>query len=876
MSMPSLPFASHLAGLDTRSLAAMLRARPDMLQPPAPRGFEQLAQRLTAARSLTYALTRIDRDALRVATAAAMTVTPTPARIASQLGATPERVDAVISDLCVRGLAWLVPAEEEGLPSDEPPEALVVALPGALHAHLSEPVQTRRPVAQIARNALVDDVRSAVAALGGQTAGLRKPELITALSELLSDPLRIASVVARLPESAREMLTDLQMNTFDQLLYSGAWISAPAVAKQRQMLVDAGLLLTVNGRPELSREVAAAGLIALDGPGLSGPPDVPRPAVDPAGLRSSAQAAAQEALRVVTTLVDEAAAAPITALKRGGIGGRERQRLAKTLSMPADDLLLWIDLAAAASLLAPVDRREGPAYGPGLLLDNWREDVPARQWAALAMSWFMLPHTSSRRDLDEEKEVPPPLPVDSAAGMLRRAMLRAATGGRSVRLCGALVDWYFPLHDYEGEEREALISASITEAERLGIVAADVLTDLGEALIAIADEVGDLADVPLGHEIYAGPTVISGELVWAASRLGDQCAGLVPETRTSLILQSDLTALVAGSPTPPMARLLRAAAVAESRGAAGTWRFTPASIRGALDLGWRPDDLLTELRALTDHALPQALEYMIGDVARRHGHIAVRGLRSALLADEPTTTELLHTRVLKNLSLARLAPTVLSSPEDPATVLAELRRAGFYPVAEDATGTIILPSGPNPLGPPSATASSPADGHAAAEPRTDRQGGGSRRSAPKTRSAQDARNRAAEARANAASPAARAREIAEESRRLTPEELIESLRRDERTGIPALSPLAIALGKMNSALTDSELTLLAEAVENSGDVVIAYTDKTGSHSVRRIRINSLYVRWLDAHCYLRNAGREFAVANIDAVSPASDRLAPPR
>ena len=54
------------------------------------------------------------------------------------------------------------------------------------------------------------------------------------------------------------------------------------------------------------------------------------------------------------------------------------------------------------------------------------------------------------------------------------------------------------------------------------------------------------------------------------------------------MLQSDLTAVVSGQPSAAAARLLAAAAVPEARGVATTWRFSPASVRSALDAGGRP------------------------------------------------------------------------------------------------------------------------------------------------------------------------------------------------------------------------------------------------------------------------------------------------
>lgn len=81
----------------------------------------------------------------------------------------------------------------------------------------------------------------------------------------------------------------------------------------------------------------------------------------------------------------------------------------------------------------------------------------------------------------------PPLPLASGAGLLRRGLLRAAAGGRSVRCAAEQVDWFVPLHGYDETEWAAKVAAAVREAELLGVVGADVLTDAGEALAALHD-----------------------------------------------------------------------------------------------------------------------------------------------------------------------------------------------------------------------------------------------------------------------------------------------------------------------------------------------------------------------------------------------------
>jgi len=75
------------------------------------------------------------------------------------------------------------------------------------------------------------------------------------------------------------------------------------------------------------------------------------------------------------------------------------------------------------------------------------------------------------------------------------------------------------------------------------------------------------------------------------------------------------------------------------------------------------------------------------------------------------------------------------------------------------------------------------------------------------------------------------------------------------------------LARLGRHLDDAELALLADAVDNHADVLIAYRAATGSRTIRQIRPQQLYGKWLDSWCHLRNAQRDFTVANIESVAP---------
>jgi hypothetical protein len=662
-----------------------------------------------------------------------------------------------------------------------------------LAAHWQAEIGGGRPVAKIAGSVLAENLRVALGAFGGATDGLPKPELAARLAELMADLPMLVKVITQLPGPVRNRLGEYRRGFYDH--HSGRCSSRADDRDPTQQLITAGLLLPVNYVLELPREVAVAGWLAERTLTLTGRPDIPLANnADEAGARRAAQAAAQEALRGVTTLLDEARATPIAALKKGGVGPRERARLAKRLEIPEDVLVLWIDLTYTAGLLGQAKT----GYAPTQSYAEWRDATPARRWAVLAGAWFLLEHAPTSRETPDDKELPPPLPLGSYAGMLRRALLGAAVSGVSVHAVGKEIDWFFPLHGYDAGQRARKIDAAIREAELLGVIATNLLSELGESLWAAAE-----ATAP----------------GCAAEELAQRCAELLPETPCNVILQSDLTAVISGQPSVAVSRLLNDMAVTETHGTARTWRFTPASVRAALDTGWSAQDLLTELAAISARPVPQPLEYLITDAARRHGQVRVRGMRSCVIADEVLITEMLHTRSLAKLHLSQLAPTVLSSPCNVDDVLARLRDAGLSPMAEDTQGTVIVEARPDHQAP--------------------------------------ARNRAI---------------IAQPRPTLSATALAHRLISDPHgTTVEAFADSATfeLLSQLNHYLDDAELELLSDAVEHHNDVLITYRDKNGSRSTRAIRPNQLYGRWLDSWCHLRNAQRDFTIANIEAVSPAS-------
>jgi hypothetical protein len=222
-----------------------------------------------------------------------------------------------------------------------------------------------------------------------------------------------------------------------------------------------------------------------------------------------------------------------------------------------------------------------------------------------------------------------------------------------------------------GPGRTDLVRRLLDDAAWLGLTGQGALSPPGRALVG-----GDAADLDPDDRQDA-----------AATRL----AGLLPEPVEHLLLQADLTAVAPGPLAPGLAAEVDLLADVESRGAATVYRFTAASVRRALDAGRTAEDVLATLEGASPTGVPQPLQYLVRDVARRHGLVRVGSAGSYLRGEDPAAlAELLADRRLVRLGLRRLAPTVLAAQADGPAVLAALRDVGLAPAAEAEDGTLLV------------------------------------------------------------------------------------------------------------------------------------------------------------------------------------------
>ncbi|MDN3266236.1 helicase C-terminal domain-containing protein [Streptomyces sp. MA15] len=763
--------AEALRGRDDASLAALLRSRPDLIT-PVPADLTQLATRAGTRASVVRALERLDRFVLQ--TAQALAVAPEPATYGELLGlmagddgdpAVSAALPHALGTLREQALVWggddrlrLVRTARELLaPSPQHPS------PTGLGPTVREAAAGISPgrIQEIVAAAGLPSTHDSVSA-------------VAALTDLFSDPERMSALLDQAPSESLEVLERLVWGPpYGQVTADPAprlrWLldrglllpTAPgtvvlprevalrlragrahrttepvpppveAAAAYRPQIVDATAagqaytaLATVEellkdwheGGPAVLR---AGGLSVRDLKRTAGALDVSEP--------------------VAAFWVELAYAAGLLAsdggagASRSSKGAGEDERYAATpaydewLERPAGErwarlATAWLAATRTPGLVGERDAKDRTlaALGPGLDRSAAPE-VRHRVLALLAgLPEGAAPHTGSV--LARLRWERPPRVARTGGGApapyARRTPGQPAEGARE----------HPDEQGYGGggdddDLRSRLARWTLAEAEMLGVTGRGALSSHGRALIgapaprhpeAEPEPTGPGDKLPVHHRRVPPPPALSpAERATAAAAAARLLEPLLPEPLDHVLLQADLTAVAPGPLERPLADMLGVLADVESKGGATVYRFTPGSVRRALDAGRSAADLHAFLAAHSRTPVPQPLAYLIDDVARRHGHLRVGAASSYVRCDDDAVLdEILADKRAAGLGLRRLAPTVLAARTDPVGLLEGLRAMGFAPAAESAEGDVLItradayrtpprtPPEPVPDGPP--------------------------------------------------------------------------------------------------------------------------------------------------------------------------------
>ncbi|MEZ0073911.1 helicase-associated domain-containing protein [Planotetraspora sp. GP83] len=593
-----------------------------------------------------------------------------------------------------------------------PPHGDQVIVPNAVHIHLAGGAGVGRPAAQIiAAHFNAPEVHKIAVALGLPKASGREAAERNVVG-FLADPDRLRALLAGAPESVREWAMTIARQgalvATHAFQYGGGYgysLNSKFTFRpggsgdpDTDWLAARGLLLPA-GSPDLAElplevTVAIRGeLRALFTPRPPAPP-ADLPAADRTG--GSAQIAATTAASQIERVLASCDAQPLALRKAGGVAVRDTKRVAKAIGAEDAVTRFWLDLSLQADLLGlhaePVQRPKGhrgklpePTVNvlPTTGYDAWLLGAPARRLAPIIAAWVTVPEIYTYWPDPEETAVALIEPSDPEAVGLRYALLEAlaalpegrGSDARTLPYLLARANWHRPHHVGDGPDAIERITATLREAELLGVAAHGALTSVGQTAL----------DLLRTGKAWTAPE----------PALTSALTGMLPPPQTTAYFQADLTAVVSGAPDAALAALLDAAAARESDSHAVVWRFSAATVRHALDAGHEAADLLAELASVAQAPLPQPLEYLIKDAGRTHGRMRV--VRSGCCIrsdDEALLDELARAKGLRKLGLRKIAPTVLISSVSEQETLSGLRAAGYTPALEAETGTTVVEKTP--------------------------------------------------------------------------------------------------------------------------------------------------------------------------------------
>jgi len=365
-------------------------------------------------------------------------------------------------------------------------------------------------------------------------------------------------------------------------------------------------------------------------------------------------------LRWVEELLNFWAQEPADALRAGGLGVRDLKVLSTHLGVDDACTAFIAELAFLSSLIS-IDAND--QILPSNKFDMWLMQSPADRWQVLASQWLITSRVSGLVGRLESKNVAalgPELDRVNASKVrgLTLSLLKENPGvSPEWNSFKSVLDWRAPLRRNSSLQDE-LAEWTLREAEWLGITGQGAISKYGIGFL-------DGEDLDL----------INQDL---------------PKTVDHILIQSDNTAIAPGPLEHEISQSLAMMAEIESRGGATVYRFSEATIRRALDHGKTGDEIKSFLTKTSKTPMPQPLEYLIADVAKKHGKLRV-GNTSSFIRCEDTAliSQIMNDKKLEILGLRRIAPEVVICQMDATDAMRILRESGYLPAGESANGMML-------------------------------------------------------------------------------------------------------------------------------------------------------------------------------------------
>ena len=469
---------------------------------------------------------------------------------------------------------------------------------------------------------------------------------------------------------------------------------------------------------------------------------------------------------------------PPVALRSGGLGIRDLKRSADHLGVDENCVAFVAEVLYLGGLIV-VDTDD--QILPTNSFDIWMSRSLEERWSSLVSLWLETSRVSGLVGKIGEKNIAPLGPELDRAGIASMRKITLSTLAQNLELdpeiktLQEIIAWQMPQR-FNAE----YIEWTLREAEWLGLTGQGALSQFGQAFLSGSED--------LGVELA------------------------LPKPVDHILIQADNSAIAPGPLTVELANMIGTIADIESRGGTSVYRFSESSIRRGLDHGQTGEQIKDFLKKTSKTPVPQPLEYLINDVAKRHGRLRVGSAQSYVRCeDEGLVTQILHDKKLESLRFRKLAPQVLVCDVEPGDLIATLREASYLPAAENASGILI---------------SAPAIRRAKSRPRPPR--------------------------------------VLSESQ--APSEIIiKAAVRTLRTGEKASSHKPREVPRTTANET---LDLLHQYIEEQASLTIGYADTNGGVSNRLIDPISISLGTLIARDHATGEMQSFRIPRITGVSPA--------
>jgi len=347
---------------------------------------------------------------------------------------------------------------------------------------------------------------------------------------------------------------------------------------------------------------------------------------------------------------------PPTALRTGGLGVRDLKRISEHLGVDETCAGFVAELCYLGGLVV-VDSDD--KILPTSAFDIWLSKSAEERWFSLVVLWLDTSRASGLIGKASDKNIAPLGPELDRAGvsLIRRTTLKVLLENPQISpeisSMQEIIKWWNPQR-----ANNEFVEWNLREAEWLGITGQGVISTFGLYLLTEKED------------------------------LGIQSA--LPKPVDHILIQADNSAVAPGPLTPELASEMGTIADIESRGGATVYRFSEGSIRRGLDHGKTGDQIKTFLSKISKTPMPQPLEYLIADVAKRHGRLRVGTAHSYIRCeDEGLVQQILHDKKCEHLRLRKIAPQVLVTEFELTEVVGELREYGYLPAAENAGGVLL-------------------------------------------------------------------------------------------------------------------------------------------------------------------------------------------